>query len=350
MTTWTYHGAPPATSLLAGILPRNGIHFLIGAEKSGKSSVAADIAVAVAAGDVGCGLSAPDSGGARASLAGFFGHAVGAPAGVAIITDPKHAESISSAINAAALARGVTGSLPISWIASNRLHSADGLRDMAGRVSRHLDGESLVIIDEIDFADPEMSLSVQAIQRAAKCAVLVVCKKPLTSLLGADSIILETSDGVLTLAKSASGEPWAREFSLDRIILGDAEAVAVRSGKVAAFAPRYLYIMPAAPAPKLEPEKPIVARIVLAMSGAKITDEERARWPGYDGFVRNIGDAVLAVEHNQANGRTEILIAEPARGWDVRVEARRLETELKTKGLLDSAIINVAKQRMLELA
>lgn len=346
MTNWTRHGRSP-TPLLAGVLPRTGVHFLIGDEKSGKSSIAADLAVAIVAGDVGCGLGAPNSGGARRSLAGFFGHAAGAPSGVAIIADTRHAASISNAIDAAALARGVVGALPISWITSNRLNSADGLRDMAGHVSRHGDVLSLVIIDEVSFADPEIGLSVLAIERSARCAVLVICKEPPASLVLPATAVLETSNGVLTLAKAASGEQWAREFSLDRIMLGDVEAVAIKPGKVAAVAPNFKYVAPAVPVPTSEPERPIVSRVVLIVSGDRRTSEERARWPGFDGFARSIGDAVLAVELNSAKGRTEIVIAEPARGWDVREEAQRLETELKTKGLLDAALVSIAKQRLL---
>lgn len=346
MTNWTHHGNSIAPQL-AGALPRQGVHFLIGDEGSGRSPIAADLAVAIAAGDVGCGLSQPDSGGARRSLAGFFGHAAGAPANVAIIADTRHAASISNAISAAALARGVVGALPISWASSNRFNSADGVRAMAAHVARHGEVLSLVIVDELDFTDPEMALSVIAIQRSARCAVLVVCKEPPASLIVGETAVLETSNGVLTLAKPASGETWAREFSLDRIMVGDAEALAVRPGKVAAVAPSFKYVARTAPAPKSEPERPIVARVVLAFGADKITNAERARWPGFDGFVKHIGEAVLMVEQNSAKGRTEIIIAEPARGWDVREEAQRLETELKTKGLLDAALVSVAKQRLL---
>lgn len=105
MTTWTKHGESAQTSLLAGIMPRSSIHFLTGPEKSGRTSIAADIAVAIAAGDVGCGLSAPDKSGVRTSLAGVFGHATGAPAGVAIITEERNVGAIGNAIHAAALER-----------------------------------------------------------------------------------------------------------------------------------------------------------------------------------------------------------------------------------------------------
>ena len=81
----------------AGVIARAGIHFLTGAKQvrrsSGRSTIAADLAVALAAGDVGCGLSALGKSGVRTSLSGFFGHATGAPAGVAIIADPRHAVS-----------------------------------------------------------------------------------------------------------------------------------------------------------------------------------------------------------------------------------------------------------------
>lgn len=52
MTTSTRHG-DSISAQLAGVLPRTGVNILIGDEKSGKSSIAADIAVAIAAGDAG---------------------------------------------------------------------------------------------------------------------------------------------------------------------------------------------------------------------------------------------------------------------------------------------------------
>lgn len=84
MNSWTQHGHPPASP---GVLPRSGIHFLIGPEKSGKSSIAADLAITLAAGDAGCGLIAPDKSGVRISLSGFFGKPTGASVGVAIVAE-----------------------------------------------------------------------------------------------------------------------------------------------------------------------------------------------------------------------------------------------------------------------
>jgi hypothetical protein len=76
-------------------------------------ALATDLAVALAAGPLGCSLGVPDAEGVRASLAGFFGQPVGEPSGVAIVASGSRSATLAS-VQAAALARGVTAALPIA--------------------------------------------------------------------------------------------------------------------------------------------------------------------------------------------------------------------------------------------
>jgi hypothetical protein len=73
----TLHGETAPTKLLAGILPASGLHALTGHDARINSALAADLAVALAAGPIACGLSLPDADGVRASLGRFFGSQVG---------------------------------------------------------------------------------------------------------------------------------------------------------------------------------------------------------------------------------------------------------------------------------
>lgn len=59
---WTFHGDLPRPPLVGGILPRNGTHFLVG-PKGTALVVAADLAVAAAAGAESGALSVVRDGG-----------------------------------------------------------------------------------------------------------------------------------------------------------------------------------------------------------------------------------------------------------------------------------------------
>jgi hypothetical protein len=102
---WRIHGHFEQTELMAGVLPRHGVHFLTGANAPAKDAVLADIAVAAASDSISCGLSVPDENGARSSLNEFFGLPSGAATGVAILTNQDKADSLSRSIAAATLAR-----------------------------------------------------------------------------------------------------------------------------------------------------------------------------------------------------------------------------------------------------
>ncbi len=113
MSKWFKHGEYQRTALLAGVLPRSGVHYLSGAHRSGKTTILADLVVALAAGDLGCGLGL-DSSGTRQSLSGWFGNAVGSPSRIAVACPLDDLDATRAAIEACALARGVTAQLPIA--------------------------------------------------------------------------------------------------------------------------------------------------------------------------------------------------------------------------------------------
>lgn len=47
----------PYSALVGGVLPARGVHFIVADDKEAARAIVADLAVAVAAGHVGCGLS-----------------------------------------------------------------------------------------------------------------------------------------------------------------------------------------------------------------------------------------------------------------------------------------------------
>jgi hypothetical protein len=92
----TLHSEVAATKLVAGILPSRGVHALTGTDAQTNLAIAADLAVALAAGPIGCGLGLPDAKGVRTSLAGFFGQLAAGPCGVALIAPGSPAATIAA--------------------------------------------------------------------------------------------------------------------------------------------------------------------------------------------------------------------------------------------------------------
>lgn len=343
---WDFHGSGHTEH---GFLPERGVHYICGADDAANMAIAANLAVAVAAGDVGGGLSEPDEDGVRHALGGFFGKAVGCQGAVAVLTTRKAA--MQRAIDAAALARGVTAPLPIVF-AAPRDSMASALVSGELRLPTLRDTMEdnllLVIVDGLSAsprARQDVVRGLKALEDFLGCAVFVVGREPLGIPSAHDSSTLEVADGVVTF-HSAAGEGWAHKFSLDRIRLLDGEADSARPSEAIALAPK-----PAARAPKPAEQivraPKIVKRVVLAMTGNSIGDAERARWPEH-GFVRSVEEAVKAVQASSADGVTEIAVVASHRGGDVRTEARRVTTALHSANLTDFAVVRVSDLRLLD--
>jgi hypothetical protein len=349
MSTWTKYSEHQKTEFLAGVLPRRGVHYLCGPQESGKTAILADLVVALAAGSLGCGLG-PAVGGVRESLAGWFGHTVGAPSRVAVVSSAESAEAFRASIEANALARGVTTPLPLVFCSHNgRL--VDGLMngDFRWLDARDALGGSLDLI--VILTDEHERLSLRALNSTASvasCPVLVaVCELP--SGAGAGSVILETSadsaGGTLTLAQAVDGAGWSRRFSLDRVSLRNAEASVATPGQPIGSKPRYVAPAPV-PQPRAAAEAPIVSRLVFPIAGYDISDAERARWPGHRWAFTN-DEIVSEVKANKSLGRTEVVIAFGPLGGVTQTEVNRIETALLLARLAEFASVVASEQRLL---
>jgi len=312
-------------------------------------AIAAELAVAVAAGDVCGGLSEPDQDRVRHANGGFFGKAIGSRGPVAILTTRKTA--MERAIEAAALARGVMASLPIAIAAPRGDSMARALVSGEFRLAALRDAmgdPALVIVDGLSAATRSRQDAVRGLtglEEFFAAPVFVLAAEPLGVPSAHDSSNLTVSDGVVTFSPAA-GEGWARAFTLDRVKLLDGEADAVRSGEAVALTPKPTVKAPK-PAEVIVRQPKVIQRIVLAMTGHAIAEAERARWPGHE-FVNSIGGAVESVRAASADGVTEITVVASHRGGDVRAEARRVETALQSGNLTDFAMVRVSDVQLLD--
>ncbi len=239
--SWSQIGKYKETKLLAGTLPRHGVNYITGAHTPGKTAIIADLVVALAAGDLGCGLGL-DSSGTRQSLSGWFGNAVGSPSRIAVACPLEDLNATRAAIEACALARGVTAQLPIALWGQHGDFVAT-LRD--GTVRWHeardeLGGLDLIVVAGASFGEPhehrKLVLALHSMVSATKSPILVSVDTLPADQADLAQAILETSSdgagGVLTLAKPPAGAGWSRRHVPRRrqaadherpIILGDVD-------------------------------------------------------------------------------------------------------------------------------
>jgi len=342
---WDFYGSSRSKH---GFLPERGIHYITGPDDDVNMAIAAELAVAVAAGDVGGGLSAPDENGVRHAKGGFFGQPIGGQGAVVVLTTRK--DAMERAVEAAGLARGVTAPLPIAYAAPRNDAMARALAAGEFRLAVLRDAlgdPALVIVDGLNAATRMRHDAVRgltAVEEFFAAPVFVLAAEPLGVPSAHDSSALAVAGGVVTF-RPASGEGWARKFAVERIRLLDGEANVVRPGEAADLAPKVTKAPKAAEQIVRGPN--IVKRVVLALTGNSIGEAERARWPGHD-FVTSVGGAVDAVQAASADGVTEIVIVASHRGGDVRAEAHRVMTALHSAGLTDFALVRVSDVQLLD--
>ncbi|MCW2284938.1 hypothetical protein M2323_002935 [Rhodoblastus acidophilus] len=349
---WTTHGETAQTKLLAGILPPRGIHALTGPDAATNTALAADLAVALAAGDVGCGLGLPDANGTRASLAGFFGNSIGEPGGVAIIAANRG--KMAAAVEAAALARGVTVALPIAIAsASGDLRGlTDGtvqlyrVRDELPRHLRLLIVEAGVSHDPIRRSALHSALTIA--ESVCGCAVLFVTQDWPAGIAGAESVVLEAATDRLTLAQPPVGVAgWTRAFRTSRILLAGREAIAIQPGAILPHTPNWKAVAPAAaPVPAAEVEREVTSRAVIFVTGRALTQEEIAPWAAYRN-VRNEVDALPNAGEPNDGGVREIVIVpndRDHRAQEAEIRRFKLEQEAKSRGVDGRVVIKISER------
>jgi len=262
---------------------------------------------------------------------------------------------LRASIDAAALARGVKGPLPILCSAprGSLVSAVQNAEIRWHNASEELGGLDLIVIDDASFGEPhehyKLTKALLSIIGHSPCPVLVAVRELPQAASDLAGAVLETTmagaGGVLTLAKGGDGAEWSRKFSFESITLGGVEARVVKPGAPTKFRPRHIEAAPA-PEPVQELELPIVGRFVYPLMAGDPSDAEKARWPGY-GWISTPAEAIAAVEGFMNLGRTEILVALDHRGGTARSDVARVQTVLQSAGLAEFAIVIASQQQLL---
>lgn len=342
---WRIHGVFAQSQFMAGVLPRNGLHFFAGQQGHERDAVLADIATAIASDVVVCGLGAADKAGARSSLAGFFGLATGAACGVAVVTGKGRAEALSRNIAANALARSVSRQLPVAvmGLAGTGVDHLTGAHARLSELAELFEKErgvelGLVILDGLALPAGE----IDAFCRAGR-AVLVVSESAPAGVAD-ETVILEIGDGRITAAKTASGETWARELELEVVKVQGVESLVVKPGKAVEPQPIWCAapVVAVAPVAK-EPEPPIVSRVALVVSRGELDPKVRMKWAGQGFDVVQSQEAALPQPGELVGGRREIVVAgEDQLPAELKARVTRLKEDAIRLGVADVVTIRVA--------
>lgn len=298
----------------------------------------ADLAAAVASDAATCGLSAPDGAEMRASLSGFFRLPTGEMSGVAIITSSARADALSRAIAAATLARGVSKQIPVAVLGT---HHVTGAHSRLNELASYFEAEDGVALGLLIINAELTHAELLAFQRQGR-AVLAVCAEAPADAAG---VVLEVGDGRLTASKTASGEPWAREFALDVVKVEGVEALVLKPGKAVSPAPVWKAAPPAviAPVPPA-PEIPITSRTVLFFERGEVPAAERAKWTGQGYAIARGQDDALPAPGQLVGERREIVVVGLGdhRPEDVESVANQLEQRAVARGVGRDVVIRVA--------
>jgi hypothetical protein len=333
---WKLMGESATHDLVAGVLPANGMHFLIAPNEDERRAIVADMCVAIASGNIGTlvqdGKKSID--GWRIE-SGFFGLDVGKQNGVAIIEAAGHTD-----VKTAAAWRGVKSDLPIaistaskSDIVSARLHDLRGemnvgLVIVAANWSRGVDEVKRILNYRGDFA-----------------VLVVSATEPPANVIGTETRVLRAENGQLSIAHPATAKPWSAPFTLEPIRMASGQAYGVRAGSEAASVPEIVRAAPEAPQPR-----EAYAGVVVYAVGARsygLHPSEAVRWP--EGTIFAEQPEEVAEAAREIAGKVQIIVA---LGMDSKADAneerRRVQTACEMAKIGDRVDVGVASRTLLD--
>jgi hypothetical protein len=355
---WRAHGAfRPAPNCL-GIFPGTGIHLLLSAASPAVvAGVVAELAVSVASNVIDAPLVAKP-GVNRRSPAGFAGSAGNiAPASVAIL-NASPALDFQAAVNAAALARGVTRPLEIAWTRLET-HSLANTPDAARRlheVRDHFDAPLGLVIIIDDFAgervgDAPLWRDLISIASVIPAPLLVVTARA-PAEIDADAVLMRLDDKTFSVSNPAEGPPFQTAIEREGVEIGAETVPVVKFGARRAYAPprrkpeAAATIIEVEAEPRKKPET--VERIFLVQTGRQLAFSETeifegCRWT--DDFLHAVKLGGQTVED-----RATIVIVPSDR--DPRREAasataQRVKAQILSSGLNERVSVLVAPDMMI---
>ena len=273
---WRLHGETSCRDLIAGVLPANGMHFLVCAEDDTRRAIVADLAVSIAAGNMARDVvqEAKKADGWRI-VGGFLGLQTGEPCGVAVIGSATQTD-----IDVAAAWRGIKSFPPIAVsaapkndIVSARLHDLRSEMDVG------------IVIVEADWSRGIDEVKRILNYRGDFAVLAVSATEPPANVMQDDSRVLRAQAGQLSIAHPAIAKPWSRSFSLEAIKIGGERAWGVRAGSEAVSVPEI-----AKPAPE-GPQTQEIRTIVFGSDGVTTPDAVVAAVRNGDRPIRIVAPA-----------------------------------------------------------
>jgi hypothetical protein len=285
---WAIHGQFAQTELMAGVLPRHGVHSIVG-KSDDRDAALAELATVIASTPATC------SGASRFGLSPS-----GSASGVAIISGNERADSISRAVATAAMGRGVRNPIPVAVLGVSGVH-LEGIHARINELSAWFEAEygvglGLVVID--------LALSRGELLQFARQgrAALVVGNE---AAAGADGVVVSVEADRLDVA--AAAKPVVRKAAAK------------------------------------EPELPITSKVALIVARGEISTALRNRWTLQGFEVATSQEAALPKPGDIVGGRREIVIAgEDQRPEELRGRATRLREEAVRRGIDSDVLIRVA--------
>lgn len=331
---WKFAGEVPHNDIVQGIIPSSGMTFLVAPNEDERRAIVADLAVAVAGGNVGAVV--PDGkkpGDGWRLDSGFLRIATCDACGVAIIGACGDGD-----IKAAMAWRGVKANPPIavSTAPKNDIVSAR-LHDL-----RHEINVGLVIVAA------DWSRGVDEIKRVLNylgdfAALVVSATEPPATMIRDGSRVLRVADGSLTLSHPATATPWARSFTLEPVRMTSGQAHGVRSTGDAASVPQFAPVAPDAP----QPREAYAGHVVCWRSVFGLHPSEPSRWPEGAHFEEQPFEAARAA--SEIDGRVQIIVAlGPESKLDPKEERRRVRTACEQFKISDRVDVGLAARTLLD--
>lgn len=279
VTNWKLHGEATTRDLIAGLLPSSGMHFIVCENDDERRAIVADMAVAIASGNVANIVQEAKKAEGWRVEGGFLGLQTGERKGVAIIGAAKQSD-----MAAAAAWRAIKSPLPIAVstalkddVVSARLHDlSDGIRPTP---------LGLVVVSANWSRGVEEVRRILNFGNGSWATIVVSAEAPPTTMIRDGSRVIRVADRSLSLAHPATVTPWSRSFGLEAISINGERAWGVRASAEAASVPEIVMAAPDAP------QTQEIRTIVFGSDGVSTLDEVVAAVRDSDAPARIVAPA-----------------------------------------------------------
>lgn len=350
-TGWRAHGRYNApSSLLGGVLPRQGVHLLLteGASPATVAGALAEMAVATASSQ--CDVALAGKAGQRRPLAGFIGgRADYQPQGVALTGGLPG--GLGAALEATALAHGVSRPLDIAYAPLRSTIAGEaGLQRSLNAVAESFSADIALIVvvepfagDRAGDANLHRALRILAGDNPGAAILLVTERLPYENL-DDGQVLMRLSDDRLACDNPLNGSPFQSAISRESIALGvDGETIIANFGPRRAYAPPARREKEAAPAPVRVARSEQREYVYLVETQRRLDPDERELVGDCQCTTAPLHALKLAAQ--SVMGEAIIAIVPTDRDNDHRLAAQtmnRLQQAIRQQGLAQKVSVEFA--------